>query len=69
MGKESDEVGGEREREEEEEKERKKSICERNINQLPSVCAPTGDQTCNLLVCRTALQATEPPRQGLCPVP
>ena len=49
---------------------------ERNINWLPSICAPTGDQTynlgcaltgdqiCNFLVYRTMLQPTEPPGQG-----
>ena len=49
---------------------------ERDINQLPPICAPTGDRTCNLstcpdqgynpqpLVCGLTLQPTEPPGQG-----
>ena len=49
---------------------------QRNIDQLPPVHAPTGDRTCNsgmcpdrewncdISVCRTTLQSTEPPRPG-----
>ena len=36
---------------------------ERNISQLPPVCALTRDQIFNLLVYRTMLQPTEPPGQ------
>ena len=51
----------------------------RDIDQLPPVCAQTGDQTlqpkyvpwsgiepCNLSVLRTMLQPTEPPSHGRC---
>ena len=41
------------------EREREKHQCERNINRLPPVCAPTGDKTCSLGTC---------PDQGLIPV-
>lgn len=33
---------------------------ERNINQLLPILAPTGNQTCNLLLYRVMLQPTEP---------
>ena len=35
---------------EERERERKREQCERNMDRLPPISAPAGDQTCNLLV-------------------
>ena len=52
------------EREERREKQREKYQCERNIDPLPPIHAPTRDQTHNLSVYRMALQPTEPPGQG-----
>ena len=50
------------------EREEEKHQCERSTDQLPPICAPTADQTCNLgtwpgnlLVPRTMLQSTEVP--------
>ena len=34
------------------------------VEPTSQVCALTGDQTCNLLVCRTTFQPTEPPSQS-----
>ena len=40
-----------REKGREGERQRETSICERNINQLPLTCVPTGDQTHNPSMC------------------
>ena len=47
------------------ERKRETSMWERNIDQLPPVCALTGEQTHNLLVFGTMLQPTEPPARAL----
>ena len=63
-------------REEAIERKTETSLWERNIDQLPPVCTPTGDQTHNLGMCPDQgsdpqllvhgmmLQPTEPPGQG-----
>ena len=67
----------EKEEEKGRERERETSLWQRSSCQLPSVCAPTGDRSCNpdmcpdhgsipnCLVYGTALQPTEPHRPGL----
>ena len=55
--------GGEKERERE--RERKKSMGERNVDQLPPVCTLTRDRTHNPLVYGMMFQPTEPPGQGM----
>ena len=52
------------EREEGTKREKKPAVWQRNINQLPPMCTPTKNRTCNLLVYGTMLQPTEPPVQG-----
>ena len=37
---------------------------ERDTNQLPLTCAPTGNRTCDLPVYRMLLQPTEPHQPG-----
>ena len=46
----------------EEGEQRETSMWERNMDQLPPVCARTGDQTCKLW--RMGRPTTEPPSQG-----